>query len=58
MSGLSASKASSFLDAFFPFFFGKFFDADGVDVHGVWIDFWALVVRVVSLDWVGVVGFL
>ena len=58
MSELSASKASSFLDALFPFFFGKFFDADGVNVHGVWIDFWALVVNVVPLDWVGVVGFL
>ena len=58
MSRFPASKASSFLDAFFPFFFGKFFNADGVDVHGVWIDFWALVVDVVSLDWVGVVGFL
>ena len=53
----SASKALSFLDAFFPFFFGEFFNADGVDVHGVWIDFWALVVSVGSLDWVGVVGF-
>ena len=58
MSGFSASKASSFLDAFFPFFFGEFFNADGVDIHGVWIDFWGLVVNVVSLDWVGVVGFL
>ena len=58
MSGFPASEASSFLDAFFPFFFGEFFNADGVDVHGVWIDFWALVVSVVSLDWVGVVGFL
>ena len=58
MSRFSASKASSFLDTFFPFFFGKFFDADGVDIHGIWIDFWALVVGVVSLDWVGVVGFL
>ena len=55
---LPASKASSFLDAFFPFFFGKFFNVNGVDVHGVWINFWALVVNVVSLDWVGVVGFL
>ena len=58
MSGFSASKASSFLDAFLPFFFGEFFNANGVDVHGVWIDFWVLVVGVVSLDWVGVVGFL
>ena len=54
----SASEASSFLDAFLSFFFGELFNADGVDVHGVWIDFWALVVGVVSLDWVGVVGFL
>ena len=58
MSRLPASKASSFLDAFFPFFFGKFFNADRVDIHSIWIDFWALVVDVVSLDWVGVVGFL
>ena len=58
MSRFSASKASSFLDAFSPFFFGEFFNADGVDVHGIWINFWALVVNVVSLDRVGVVGFL
>ena len=58
MSWFSASKASSFLDAFFSFFFGEFFYVDGVDVHGIWIDFWALVVGMVSLDWVGVVGFL
>ena len=58
MSKFSASEASSFLDAFFPFFFGEFFYADGVDIHGVWIDFWALVVGVVSLDRVGVIGFL
>ena len=58
MSGFPASEASSFSDAFLPFFFGKFFNADGVDVHGVWINFWALVVSVVSLDLVGVVGFL
>ena len=57
MSGFSALKASAFLDAFFPFFFGKFFNADGVNVHGVQVDFWALVVSVVPLDWVGVVGF-
>ena len=58
MSRFSASKASSFPDAFFPFFFGEFFNEDGVDVHGIWIDFWALVVNVVSLDRVGVVRFL
>ena len=58
MSEFSASQASSFFDALFPFFLGEFFNADGVDVHGVWIDFWALVVGVVPLDWVGVVGFL
>ena len=58
MSEFSASEASSFLDAFLPFFFGEFFNVDGVDIHGVWIDFWTLVVSVVSLDRVGVVGFL
>ena len=58
MSGFPASKASSFLDAFFPFFSGEFFNANGVDIHGVWIDFWALMVSVVSLDLVGVIGFL
>ena len=58
MSGFPASEASSLFDAFFPFFFGEFFNADRVDIHGVWINFWALVVSVVSLDWVGVVGFL
>ena len=58
MSRFPAPKASSFPDAFFPFFFGEFFNADGADIHGVWIDFWALVVSMASLDWVGVVGFL
>ena len=58
MSGFPASKASSFLDAFFPFFFGEFFNVDGVDVHGIWIDFWVLVVSMVSLNQVRVVGFL
>ena len=58
MSGFSALEASSLLDASLSFFFGEFFNADGVDIHGVWIDFWTLVVSVVSLDWVGVVGFL
>ena len=58
MSRFPASKASSFLDAFLPFFFGKFFNVDGVDIHGIWIDFWVLVVSVVSLNWVRVVGFL
>ena len=58
MSEFSASEASAFFDALFPFFFGEFFYADGVDIHGVWIGFWALVVGVVSLDGVGVVGFL
>ena len=58
MSGFSALKASSFPDAFLPFFFGEFFNADGVDIHCVWIDFWTLMVGVVSLDRVGVVGFL
>ena len=58
MSGFSASKASSFLDAFLSFFLGEFFNSDGVDIHSVWIDFWGLVVGVVSLDGVGVVRFL
>ena len=58
MSGFPASKASALPDAFFPFFFGEFFNADRVDIHGVWIDFWVLVVSVVSLNRVRVVGFL
>ena len=58
MSGFSASEASSFPDAFFPFFFGEFFYADGVNIHGIWVDFWTLVAGVVSLDGVGIVGFL
>ena len=58
VSEFSASKASSFLDAFLSFFFGEFFNADGVDIHGIWVGFWALVVGVVSLDRVGVVGLL
>ena len=58
MSRFPAQKASAFLDAFFPFFFGEFFNADGVNIHGIWIDFWVLVVGVVSLNWVRVVGFL
>ena len=58
MSEFSASEASAFLDAFLSFLFGEFFYADGVNIHGVWIDFWALVVGVVSLNRVGVVGFL
>ena len=58
MSRFSASEASAFFDAFLPFFFGEFFYVDGVDVHGVWIDFWTLVAGVVSLNRVGVVGFL
>ena len=57
MSGFPAPKALAFLDAFFPFFFGKFFNADGVNVHGIWIDFGVLVVGVVSLNRVGVIGF-
>ena len=58
MSGFPASKATSFLDALFPFFFGEFFNADGVNIHGVWIGFWVLVVGMVSLNWVRVVGSL
>ena len=57
MSMFPAPKALALLDAFFPFFFGEFFNADRVDVHGVWIDFGVLVVGVVSLNRVGVVGF-
>ena len=58
MSEFPASEASSFLDAFFPFLLGEFVNTNGVDVHGIWIGFWALVFGVVSLDRVGVVGFL
>ena len=56
MSRFPAPKASAFLDAFFPFFFGEFFNVDGVDVR-IWVDFGVLVVGVVSLDRVGVIGF-
>ena len=58
MSRFSAFKAPSFLDASFPFFLGEFFNTNGVNIHGIWIDFGAWVVGVVSLDGVGVVGFL
>ena len=58
MSGFSALKVSAFSNTFFPFFLGEFFNVNGVDIHGIWIDFGALVVGVVSLDWVWVVGFL
>ena len=54
MSRFPALKAAAFPDAFLPFFLGKLFNVDGVDVHGVWIDFWVLVVSVVSLNWVRV----
>ena len=57
MSGFPALKAATFLDAFFSFFLGKFFNVDGVDVHSVWVDFGVLVVGVISLKRVGVVGF-
>ena len=57
MSRFPPSKAAAFPDAFLPFFLGKFFNADGVDVHSVWVDFGALVVGMVSLNWVRVVGF-
>ena len=57
MSGFSALKAAALPDALFPFFFGKFFNVDRVNVHGVWIDFGVLVVSVVSLNRVGVIGF-
>ena len=58
MSTFPASKASAFFDAFLLFFFGEFFNADGVDIHGIWIDFGVLVVSVVPLNRIGVVGFL
>ena len=57
MSGFSALKAAALPDALFPFFFGEFFNADGVDIHGIWIDFGGLVVGVVFLNRVGIVGF-
>ena len=57
MSGFPAPKALAFLDAFFPFFLGEFFNADRVDIHSVWIDFGGLVVSVVFLNGVRVVGF-
>ena len=58
VSEFSASKALPFLDTFLPFFFGEFFYVNGVDIHGIRIDFWAFVVGMVSLNWVGVIGFL
>ena len=58
VSEFSASEALAFLDAFLSFFLGEFFYADGVDVHSVWINFWILLVSVVSLNQVRVVGFL
>ena len=58
MSEFSASKALAFPDTFFSFFFGELFYVNGVDIHGVWVDFWVLVVGVVPLDSIGVVGFL
>ena len=58
MSRFSAPEAVAFLDAFLPFFLGEFFDSDGVDVHGVWVNFGVLVASVVPLNGVGVVGFL
>ena len=57
MSRFPAPKALSFLDAFFPFFLGELFNVDGVDVHGVWIDFGGFVASVVSLNQVRVIGF-
>ena len=57
MSGFSASEAAAFLDASFPFLLGEFFNSDGVNVHGVWVNFGVLVAGVVSLSRVGVVGF-
>ena len=56
MSGFPAPKALAFPDAFFPFFFGEFFNVDGVDVR-IWVDFGVLVVGVVPLDRVWVIGF-
>ena len=51
VSGFSALNPSAFLDAPFSFFLGEVFDVDGVDIHGIWIDFWVLVVGVVLLKW-------
>ena len=57
MSRFSASEAMAFLDALFSFFFGEFFNLDGVYIHGIWISLGALVVGVAFLNGVGVVGF-
>ena len=53
----SASEAVAFFDASLSFFLGEFFNPDGVNVHGIWVNFGGLVVGVVSLSWVGVVRF-
>ena len=42
VSGFSALKATSFLEAFFPFFFGEFLEFDCVNIHNIWINFWSL----------------
>ena len=58
MSMFSALEAASFLDAFFSFFFGKFFNVNGVDIHSVWVNFLTLVAgSMVSLYWVWAIGF-
>ena len=58
MSEFPALKAMAFPYTLFSFFLGEFFNSDGIDIHGVWIDFGALVVSMVFLNRVGVVGFL
>ena len=58
VSWFSASKALAFLDAFFSFFLGELFNVDGVDIHDIWINFWALMIGVIPLNRVWVVGFL
>ena len=58
MSGFSALKALAFPDAFFSLLLGEFLNVNGVDIHGVWVDFGVLVVGMVSLDRVRVIGFL
>ena len=44
MSALSASEASSFFHESFSFFVGKGIEADVVDIHGVGVFSFALIV--------------
>ena len=44
MFGFPASEATAFSNAFFSFFLGEFFNADGVDIHSIWINFWLALV--------------